>query len=145
MTGGLGMPEKTYSKLIKFETFLERYRYLKLGGVIGNETFGFDRYVNQKFYSSKEWKSIRNAIIVRDFGCDLGVQGYEICGHIFIHHMNPISVSDIDNYSKILFDSEYLVCVSRDTHNAIHYGDENLLIKDPVIRFPNDTVPWKKS
>ena len=134
---------RTYSELSELKTFQERFRYLQLGGLVGEETFGFDRYINQKFYMSKEWKSIRDAIIVRDCGCDLGVEGYEIHGRLYIHHMNPIAVNDIVDQTEFLLNPEYLICTSFNTHNAIHYGDETLLITEPVERKPNDTCPWK--
>lgn len=135
---------RTYSELSELSTFQERFRYLQLGGFVGEETFGFDRYINQKFYMSKEWKSIRDAIIVRDCGCDLGVEGYEIHGRLYIHHMNPIAVNDIVDQTEFLLNPEYLICTSFNTHNAIHYGDESLLITEPVERKPNDTCPWKR-
>ena len=134
---------KTYSELITFPTFEERFKYLRLDGVVGKDTFGFDRYLNQLFYSSKEWKSIRDYVILRDNGCDLGVEGYEIQGRIFIHHMNPITTEDIAKRSKFLMDPEFLICTVHNTHNAIHYGDESLLITAPVERSPFDTCPWR--
>lgn len=134
---------KTYSELLTLKTHKERYEYLKLNGVVGEETFGFDRYVNQKFYHSSYWKNIRNKIIVRDNGCDLGIDGMQINGPITIHHMNPILLKDILNQNEILTNPEYLICVSERTHRAIHYGDEELLPKELVERFPNDTCPWK--
>ena len=134
---------RTYTELKQIPTFIERYRYLKIGGKVGEETFGSDRYLNQVFYRSKEWMDIRNYVIVRDLGCDLGIEGYEIIGKIFIHHMNPLTVEDILNRTKILLDPEYLICCTKNTHDAIHYGNEDLLWTDPVIRTPNDTCPWK--
>lgn len=134
---------RTYSELSELSTFQERFRYLQLGGFVGEETFGFDRYINQKFYMSKEWKSIRDSIIIRDCGCDLGAEGYEIHGRLYIHHMNPIAVNDIVDQTEFLLNPEYLICTSFNTHNAIHYGDETLLITEPVERKPNDTCPWK--
>lgn len=134
---------KTYSELIKLKTFKERYEYLRLDGLIGEETFGFDRYMNQKFYKSKEWKRIRDQVIVRDNGCDLGVEGYEIGGRILIHHMNPILLKDIQTLSEFLLNPEYLICTTLDTHNAIHYGNSNLLIIEPIERTKNDTCPWR--
>lgn len=134
---------KTYSELIKLKTFKERYEYLRLYGLIGEETFGFDRYMNQKFYKSKEWKRIRDQVIVRDNGCDLGVEGYEIGGRILIHHMNPILLKDIQTLSEFLLNPEYLICTTLDTHNAIHYGNSNLLIIEPIERTKNDTCPWR--
>ena len=136
----------TYSEMIKMESFIARFRYLKLDGRVAEETFGFDRYLNQRFYTSKEWRDLRNLVIDRDRGCDLGVQGCEIYGTILIHHMNPVNEKDILNRTELLFNPEYLVCVSRNTHNALHYGDESL-IKDRysiVERCTNDTIPWKK-
>lgn len=136
---------KTYTELKQLKTFEERFKYLKLNGRVGEETFGFDRYVNQKFYRSSEWKQLRNHIIVRDNGCDLGIEDRDVYGRVYIHHMNPISVKDIDNVSEYLLNPEYLVVVSHDTHNAIHYGDESYLKNNQVItRTKNDTVPWKK-
>lgn len=134
---------RTYSELITLPSFEERYRYLKLDGSVGKETFGFDRYLNQDFYRSKEWKHIRDEIIVRDCGCDLGIIDREIPTRIHIHHMNPISVKDIVNATEFLLNPEYLICVSHSTHNAIHYGDESLLVTAPVERKRNDTCPWR--
>lgn len=136
---------KTYSELITFPTFEERYRYLKLDGVVGEDTFGFDRYLNQEFYQrDQEWKRIRDFVIIRDKGCDLGVEGREIRGKILVHHMNPITKDDILKRSEFLLNPEYLICTLKSTHDAIHYGDENLLMKGPVERKPNDTCPWRK-
>lgn len=135
---------KTYSELITFATFKERYEYLKLGGKVGEETFGFDRYLNQTFYRSKEWKSVRDYVVVRDCGCDLAVDDRSIQGRILIHHMNPITSKDILNKSEYLLDPEYLVCTSKNTHDAIHYGDSDLLLSDYVARSKNDTCPWKQ-
>lgn len=134
---------RTYSELIKIKSFEERFRYLQLNGVVGKETFGFDRFINQRFYRSNEWKSIRDFVIVRDNGCDLGVSGYEIKGKILIHHLNPICYEDILERKEALMDLENLICVSHNTHNAIHYGDESLLIKMTDERTANDTCPWK--
>lgn len=134
---------RTYSELCKLKTFKERYNYLKLCGQVGKETFGFDRYLNQIIYKLPEWKSVRDKVIVRDCGCDLGMEGYEIGEKILVHHMNPITMDDIISHSQDIFNPEYLICVSHQTHNAIHYGDENQLILDPVERSPNDTCPWK--
>lgn len=133
-----------YTELLKLKTFEERFRYLRLGGKVGAETFGFDRYVNQKFYKSAEWKRVRDKVILRDHGCDLGAEGHDIFGRILIHHMNPIAVTDIERCTDILLNPECLICVSHITHNAIHYGDESLLVKAPMERKPNDTCPWKK-
>ena len=136
---------RTYSELITFPTFEERYRYLKLDGVVGEDTFGFDRYLNQEFYQrDREWKRIRDFVIIRDQGCDLGVEGREIRGKILVHHMNPITKDDILKRSEFLLNPEYLICTLKSTHDAIHYGDENLLMKGPVERKPNDTCPWRK-
>lgn len=139
------MSIKTYSELITFPTFEERYRYLRLSGSVGEATFGFDRYLNQIFYRSQRWKDIRDYVIIRDSGCDLGVEGYEIYGRILIHHMNPITVNDIERESEFLLDPEYLITTVHSTHNAIHYGDESLLITAPIERRPNDTCPWIKN
>lgn len=138
------MSIRCYSELIEIPTFEERFRYLQLNGSVGQDTFGFDRYMNQAFYQSREWKRVRDFVILRDNGCDLGVDGYTIYGKILIHHMNPITVKDIAMVSNYLMNPEYLICVSHTTHNAIHYGDENLIPKGPVIRTPNDTCPWKR-
>lgn len=134
---------KTYSELITLPTFEERFKYLQLMGSVGVETFGYDRVFNQKFYTSREWLRIRDQIIIRDGGCDLGIEGREIPGYIIIHHINPIMLKDIQDASEYLLNPEYLICTSRTTHNAIHYGDENLLMKDPIERRPNDTCPWR--
>lgn len=133
---------RTYSELIQLPTFLERFNYLKLGGVVGKDTFGWDRYLNQKFYRSQEWQSLRNWVIIRDNGCDLGIPGREIQSRVYIHHMNPIGKKDLLEESEYLMNPEYLICVSYDTHNAIHYGDETLLMLDPVVRQPGDTKLW---
>ena len=135
---------RTYSELIRLPTFEERFRYLKLDGLVGKDTFGFDRYLNQEFYRSKEWKEVRDFVIVRDNGCDLGMGGYEIVGRIYIHHMNPITVNDIVHSSDFLLNPDFLICVSHNTHNAVHYGDEDLLVTAPVERRKNDTCPWKR-
>ena len=135
---------RTYSELITLPTFEERYRYLKLTGRVGEDTFGFDRYLNQIFYQSDEWKSIRDYVIVRDGGCDLGIPDREIYGRILVHHMNPIRQEDILRRSKFLLDPEYLICTIKNTHDAIHYGDESLLILAPIERMKNDTCPWRR-
>lgn len=135
---------RTYTELARLKTFEERYQYLRLKGLVGQDTFGFDRYLNQIFYRSQKWKSIRDYVIVRDCGCDLGVEGYEIYGKIIIHHMNPITLKDIEKESEYLLDPEYLICTTHNTHNAIHYGDENLLITAPITRSRNDTCPWRR-
>lgn len=134
--------ERTYSELITIPTFKERYEYLRLNGVVGEDTFGWDRYLNQNFYRSDEWKSLRDRIIIRDNGCDLGVEGYEINFRIYIHHMNPISIRDITDATEYLTNPEFLICASFNTHQAIHYGDETLLVTEPIIRKPNDTTLW---
>ena len=135
---------RTYSELIKLPTFEERFQYLKLNGDVGVETFGFDRYLNQAFYSSDEWKSIRNQVIIRDNGCDLGIEDREIYKRIIIHHMNPITKEDLLYRTEYLLNPEYMICTMKNTHDAIHYGDENLLFKEPVERKPNDTCPWRR-
>ena len=137
------MNTKRYSELITIPTYEERFKYLQLKGAVGNDTFGYDRYLNQILYNSPEWKRLRNQIIIRDNGRDLGCEGYEIYGRILIHHMNPITVEDIVSRDPIVFDPENLICVSHNTHNAIHYGDESLLILAPVERTKNDTCPWR--
>ena len=135
---------RCYSELIKLPTFKERFEYLKLDGRVGEKTFGYDRYLNQAFYHSDEWQSIRNRVILRDEGCDLGMMDHELYGKIYIHHMNPINADDIIHASDYLTNPEYLICCSHNTHNAIHYGDETLLITAPVERTPFDMCPWKK-
>ena len=134
---------KTYSELITISTFEERFEYLKLDGQVGVETFGFNRYLNQTFYKSDEWLSIRDYVITRDNGCDLGMEGYEIYGRILIHHINPITKDDIIQRSRILLDPENLITTVKRTHDAIHYGDSNLLMKAPIERRKNDTCPWR--
>lgn len=136
---------RTYSELITHSTFEDRFEYLSLKGQVGQETFGFDRYLNQKFYRSREWKQIRDLVIVRDSGCDLGILGREIQSHIIIHHMNPLMLNDITDSTEYLLDPEYLICVSHNTHQAIHYGDASLLVADPIVRTKNDTCPWKNN
>jgi len=137
------MSIRTYSELILLPTFEERFKYLQLNGRVGDDTFGFDRYINQNFYRSAEWKRIRDQIIIRDNGCDLAFEGYEIYGRILIHHMNPITISDIKFSTEYLMNPEYLICVTHNTHNAIHYGDEKQIITGPIVRTKNDTCPWK--
>lgn len=134
---------RTYSELITLPTFEERYRYLRLGGRVGEETFGFDRYLNQVFYKSPEWLEVRDHVIIRDNGCDLGIEGREIYGRILIHHMNPLTTDDILRRSKYLLDPEFLICTVKGTHDAIHYGDESSLLIVPPERTRNDTCPWK--
>lgn len=135
---------RTYSELITLPTFEERFRYLKLGGKVGEETFGFDRYLNQIFYNSREWKDIREYVILRDHGCDLGMLDREIIGRILVHHMNPVDVNDILQRSKFLLDPEYMISTYKLTHDAIHYGDESLLITAPIERTKYDTCPWRR-
>ena len=134
---------KTYSELITLPTFEERFAYLQLNGVVGRDTFGFDRYLNQIFYRSSKWRSIRDQVIIRDNGCDLGVEGYDIYGKILIHHINPITLEDIERESEFLLNPEYLITTTHNTHNAIHYGDESLLATMPIERVKNDTRPWR--
>lgn len=135
---------KTYSELITLPTFLERYRYLKIGGSVGEETFGFDRYLNQTLYRSSEWKRFRREMIIRDMGCDLACEDYEIHGKILLHHINPITLKDIHHRDPMIFDPENVICMTLNTHNAIHYGDESLLITEPIERTKYDTCPWKR-
>ena len=136
---------RTYTELSKLKTFEERFEYLRLDGQVGKETFGFDRIFNQKFYKSDEWRAIRDQVILRDNGCDLGDPDYEIrFQRILIHHMNPISLEDLERRSEILMNPEYLITTTHNTHQAIHYGDEDLLIKLPRERNKNDTCPWKR-
>ena len=134
---------RTYSELITLPTFEERITYLQLNGSVGKDTFGFDRYVNQNFYRSKEWKRVRDFVILRDNGCDLAADGYVICGKIIIQHMNPITVKDIESVTDYLMNPEYLICTTHSTHNAIHYGDGSLLMMLPTERRKNDTCPWR--
>lgn len=137
---------KTYSELITLPTFMERYRYLRLGGRVGEDTFGFDRYLNQGFYKSDEWRELRDEIIIRDGACDLGIDDREIIGQrILIHHMNPITKDDIIHRSEYLLNPEFLICTVKNTHDAIHYGNEDLLITVPEERTRNDTCPWKRN
>lgn len=139
------MKIRTYSEMIQFPTLKERFRYLKLSGAVGKATFGYDRYLNQKFYRSQDWKILRNEIIVRDNGCELGLDEYPIAGRIFIHHMNPIDDDDIMNTTEYLMNPDYLICVSHDMHNAIHYGNDDILrVREYKSRTPNDTCPWKE-
>ena len=135
---------RTYSELILLPTFEERYRYLRLQGKVGEATFGFDRYLNQMLYRSQRWKSIRDHVIIRDNGCDLGIEGREIHGPILVHHMNPLTIYDIEHETDYLLDPEFLISTILTTHNAIHYGDESLLLLDPVERSRNDTCPWRR-
>lgn len=136
---------KTYAELSRLTTFEDRFNYLKLNGQVGRDTFGFDRIFNQRFYKSREWKAVRDFVIIRDNGCDLGIEGREIYGrNIIIHHMNPISLDDIEKHSDFLLNPEYLITTVHNTHNAIHYGDIDLLITAPIERSKNDTCPWKR-
>lgn len=137
------MITRTYSELIELPNFIDRYKYLKLNGQVGEETFGHDRYLNQTLYRSPEWRKFRRNIVVRDNGCDLALDGYEIVGKIMIHHINPITLRDIERRDSKIFDPNNVISVSMNTHNAIHYGDESLLFSEPAIRTPNDTCPWK--
>lgn len=134
---------RSFRELKNLKTFSERYEYLRLQGSIGRETFGFDRYLNQALYNSLEWKKARDIVILRDNGCDLGMEGYEIHDKILIHHMNPITKEMIIQRDPDIFNPDFLICCSHRTHNAIHYGDENQIPKGPVERRPNDTCPWK--
>lgn len=136
---------RTYSELMKLTTFEERFAYLKLNNGVGQDTFGFDRYLNQNFYRSKEWKTIRNQIIVRDNGCDLGIEDCPIFSKVIIHHMNPIRVEDILDVTEYLCNPEYLICVSQQTHNAIHYGNEGIIQANKIVeREANDTCLWRR-
>lgn len=135
---------RTYSEMLKFHTFEDRFEYLKLNGSVGDVTFGYDRYLNQALYKSKEWKSFRDKIIVRDDGCDLAVEGHEIGGRLIVHHINPITPEMVENRHPAIFDPENVVCVSHYTHLAIHYSSVDLLPAKPVVRKPNDTSPWRK-
>lgn len=138
------MKTKSYSELIRYRTFIERYEYLRLFGRVGEETFGSRRYLNQKFYGSKEWREVKRQIILRDNGCDLGIDDRAISRGLVIHHINPVTLDDILKGSDLLFDPENLICVSTQTHQAIHYGDSSLLVLDPVERMPNDTCLWRR-
>ena len=135
---------RTYSELIKIQKFEDRYNYLKLRGFVGKETFGYDRYLNQILYNSYRWKKARDKVIIRDNGCDLGVEGYQINDMVIVHHMNPITIEDIELERDYVFDPEFLICVSDRTHRAIHYSDSSLLPQNPIERFKGDTCPWKK-
>lgn len=136
---------RTYTELVQFKTFEERFKYLQLDGQVGKDTFGFDRIFNQQFYRSKEWRSIRDQVIIRDNGCDLGIEGHEIRGQRFlIHHMNPFLLEDLEQRVEILLDPEYLITTIHTTHNAIHYGNIDLIPRSPIERKANDTCPWKR-
>lgn len=134
---------KTFTALQGLTSFVERYEYLRLNNIVGKNTFGFDRYLNQMLYSSIRWRRVRDIVIIRDNGCDLGIPGYEISGHVYVHHMNPIRVEDIERQESIIVNPEYLICTSKNTHLAIHYGNEALLPAVPIIRHSGDTCPWK--
>lgn len=134
---------KTYSELIQLKTLEDRYRYLRIGGRVGEETFGFDRWMNQVFYKDPRWRDIRDEVITRDNGCDLGLEGYDIHGKIFVHHMNPVTKDDILHNFDSLLNPEFLISTSKRTHDAIHYGNEDLLPQSPIVRTRNDTCPWK--
>lgn len=138
------MSIRTYSELTTLPTFIERFEYLKLGGLVGQETFGFDRYLNQTLYRSAEWKRFRRDMIIRDMGCDLAHEDYEIVGKVLLHHINPITIEDVLNRHYCIFDPDNVICTSLNTHNAIHYGDSSLLVTEPIIRTKNDTCPWRK-
>lgn len=133
---------RSYSELRRIDGFVERFRYLQLRGEVGASTFGFDRYMNQQFYRSREWRQLRQHVIARDEGCDLGVDGYEIYDRIYIHHMNPMTVEDVEHGDEDILNPEFLISTTHKTHNAIHYGDENLLPQPMVERRPGDTKLW---
>ena len=138
------MSIKTYSELCKLQTFKERFEYLRLTGVVGKTTFGYDRWMNQIFYQrSPKWKAIRDQVIIRDNGCDLGLDGHVIHGRVLVHHMNPIDLKDLETESDYLLNPEYLICTSHNTHNAIHYSNDNILLPAPIERYKNDTCPWR--
>lgn len=136
------MKMRSYKDLRRINTFEDRYAYLSLRGTVGESTFGFDRWINQRFYRSQEWKHVRNEVILRDFGCDLGISGYEIYTGLLVHHMNPLSSENISQFDDWILDPNYLITTSHQTHNAIHYGDESLLPRGPVVRQPGDTTLW---
>lgn len=136
---------RTYSELITIPTFEERYEYLRLNGKVGEDTFGFDRWLNQVFYKSDAWLKVRDKVIIRDNGCDLGIPGREIYGRILVHHMNPILAKDILDRTDYLLNPDYLICTSKNTHDAIHYSDSSILIVAPIERTLNDTCPWRRN
>lgn len=136
------MKIRTYSELITLQTFKERFLYLKLSSKVGEETFGFERYLNQNFYSSYDWKRVRRQVIVRDMGCDLGCEDRKIPSHIIVHHMNPITPEDIVKNPELVLNPEYLISTCYRTHNAIHFSDESILYEDPIVRTPGDTKLW---
>lgn len=141
--GALKMMNRCYKELRKLKTFEERYQYLKIGGKVGEATFGFDRYINQLLYTSQRWKKTRDKVIIRDGACDLGIEDRAIHGILFVHHMNPITIEDIEQERDHIYDPEFLICTAMMTHNAIHFGNESLLVKLPPERKPNDTCPWR--
>lgn len=134
---------RTYSELMQIPTYRERFEYLKLDGKVGRATFGSKRYLNQQFYTSDEWRRVRDIVITRDLGRDLAVEGYDIEGRIQVHHMNPMFVQDVVCHNSDILNPEYLICTSYNTHKAIHYGNEDMLVLPPIDRMPNDTCPWK--
>lgn len=136
---------KSYSELVRLSTYEDRLSYLKENGLVGEDTFGFDRYLNQNLYKSAEWQRARNYVILRDNGCDVGLDDYPILSQVYVHHINPITKEDILNHADSLFDPENLICVSHETHNLIHYGYEAPTKREPVIRSKNDTCPWRSS
>lgn len=136
------MKTRSYSELLNLETFLDRFEYLKLGGIVGRSTFGYDRHINQGFYRSSAWKRVRQLVIIRDNGCDLGCFGYEIASDLLVHHINPVIVNDIVDQEEWILDPRYLITTTKDTHNAIHYGDVSLLPMPPVQRQFGDTKLW---
>lgn len=140
----MNMNIRTYSELMKLQTFEERYEYLKLDGRVGEDTFGFDRYLNQRFYKTREWRSIRDYVIIRDGACDLGIEDMPVYDRIIIHHMNPITKQDILNKTDYLLNPEYLICVSKRTHDAIHYGTNEVYTGEIIERTKNDTCPWRR-
>lgn len=138
----MSMKIRTYAELLTISTFEERYKYLALRGEVGRSTFGFDRYLNQDFYRSREWRTARRLVIIRDNGCDMGLDGYEIHDGLYVHHMNPMTAGDIVSGDDTILDPDFLITVTHGTHNAIHYGDENLLPRPLVERMPGDTQLW---
>ena len=134
---------RSYRELRRLSTFEERFKYLSLKGSVGESTFGFDRYLNQMLYKSREWRHVRDIIIIRDEACDLGIPGYEIESQILIHHMNPITIDDIESGNQDIFEPDFLICTTYNTHRAIHFGDESLLPKPPIVRRPHDTTLWR--
>lgn len=134
---------RSYSEMLKLKTFKERYEYLRIGGTVGEDTFGYERYLNQVLYGSRSWKDFRREIIIRDNGCDLAVDGREIRGRLIVHHINPITKHEILHEDPMIFDPENVVCVSHNTHEAIHFSNSSLLDEDWMPRMPNDTIPWR--